>query len=1509
MTANVSAVTFSTPVGQPAQQTITITHAHAGAITATLSGTNASDFSLSSTTPVANSVSEGTQSLVITFSPSCNGTRTAQLTLHSNNGLSDVVINLTGEGILNAQTITWDEPIDTKMMVGTTRSISATATSGLDVTYTSSNPDVLSVEGNMLTANKVGSAIITATQAGDCTFAPQSITKEFTINAKATPIFWLNNNPDQTEADLKVEESITIYIENTDASLSAEYDKNIFSYTLQDNLLTITTKNAAENATFTLSQPETATLSAAKRTFTFHITKYANSITWKFGDNIGTSHTLNYDGGVYVSYQSANNNLEQTPISVTQTAGNDIATYYDDQKAIYASHYNGTATWHVSQAEDYKYLAAETTISVTVAPLTTTCYAVEDAAQHSIGWYSNKDGIEYTLNGIGETLSIEVWKETAATDAITIYGYNSNNSETEIAKYSTGSLSTSAQPKTETLSEDIVKIKVKAGGTLDKHFKNLYITRKQLLTPSATSLTIPAIKVGNRDSVAFALSWSTCADAIKLASSNPHFKLSQNEISATNGAGEDTIKIFYSSDRFGQESSVITIYTPYQNTTLTVSGSTEKKEQTLSWVDPWEQIDKPTISSGRVIKNPVTSSVDGWVVTYTSSDPSVIAVETDGITLRALKAGEATITAHHDGNEEWAEASTSKTFHVTEKQVQHIVWDQNLTRLYTDGGAITLTAQVYTEDAEGNWSFNAERTAQLSYASADNNIVSVSGNTLTINGIGSTTITATVPGNDTYEAASTTLPVQVSRATAGCLDYFVATDCPEKIEFFQKNLNKIEKTFTIDRNTGIPYKLVFQHSGEKWLLSYSGPIEVRESTDGGQTWSDVLISVTPVVGNYQVATTTLSRNATHIRFTRPGNSTGYHYISHVEIEPARFIESPNTVIDFGSIEVGSTEQREFTIAYSDIKSSLVLSIQDAENEESAPPSNALEPLTLSTTTIGECGTWGTNDPITISFTPNATQVGNFRSFVVIKDPVSGSYHSIPVVAEVKPNSHFTFTGNQGASTEWGDDSNWSGGVRPSENDDVIIASDVIVTGEVAVAGLTINPGNTLTIKVQGDLTIGDNSSAALSSYGNLIIENGGKVTLGNGKLLVNDFGIEAQLGNADTPPVSGQISNPSNLSIRGETYFELTLDQPVCTFGWYEFTVPFLVDAQNGVFRVEGNDIKPITFGTHYIIMDHHEDLQARGQYSWKAFRGIMTPNVGYTITVDDEHNTFRFYKTKGSNLANTTSHPLQVSNGDDTRRGWNGLGNGTLQYASVDMAGLDKVQIYDHTNNAYYAIFAKRQTFAIGSAFFVQAKQNGDIRYIPATSVPQPLRAPKNIETFDCQEVTLQLLHSDRVIDRLYFSATDTALSTYQIGHDLLKIGDLTQSRVARLWSVAYGLNLCDVELPATTDETVFDLHFFAPQADEYTLNIDNQPANATVYLLRDGEVIANLSADDYTLTLPQGVTDTYELLLKAAPQVTTDINAVSSTMEAEKVLHNGQLYILYHGQVFDASGHRINQ
>lgn len=1513
LTSDKKAISYNTTnVGQSAQQAITITHAHAGKVTASLSGTNAGDFSLSSATPIENSIKENTTDLIVTFTPTCNGTRTATLTLHSDNGLDDVVISLRGEGALNPQTLSWDnEPIDTNLKLGSTLSISATATSVLPVSYTSSNPSIIAVDGNMLTAKGVGTAIITAEQAGDCKYAPASITKEFIVNDKATPIFWLNNTPNLTEASLKVEESVIVHIENTDASLSFNYDTNIFSHTLTGDLLTITAYNAAADATFSLTQPETDDIREATCTFTFHISKHANHINWLFNGEQNITHTLNYNECINTSYSSDNKDIERTPITITQTSGTDIASYNEDANTICASYRNGTATWTISQPEDYKYLAAETTISVIVAPLS----SIECDIINSTDVIEMENGEtkgEFTWNGINAAniLSFEAGKNMAtAIGDFEVYAKIENNWK-KIQTIKVGDLdgswgNVSYKPFTYQLGSNVSGIRFKNAGDYSRYVRNIRITRNEHLTPSSTNLTISPVKLGNRDSVSFTLQWSTCADDIRIVSDNPHFTLSKDHIAASDGAGTDTIKVFYTSDIVENTATTITIYTPYQNLTLNVAGSTEKKSQTLTWADLWEQVEEPTISIGRRIQNAATSSVPGLLVTYTSSDPSVIAVEDDGITLKALKLGSATITAHQAGDEEWAAASIQKTFHVTEKQVQYIVWKQNLTRLYTTDNTIELTAQVFTEDANGELVFNNERTAHLTYTCADTDIATVSGNTLTIHATGTTALTASIAGNDAYEAAQSVMPVRVLEATAGCPDYFVQTDCTGEIEFFQANLNKIEKTYAIDRTTGIPGRLSFQYKGEKWALSYGGTIEVRESTDGGNTWSAPLTTVTPKIGEYQLTTVNLSREATHIRFTRPANGKGYHYIKDVEIEPAQFIESPYAAINFGTMQVGSTEQRTFTIFYSNIKSPLAISMQDAENEETTS-SNAATPFVLSANSIGECGTGGTSEPVTLSFTPNDSQIGDFRTFVVIEDPVGKQVLRIPVEATIESNNHFTFTGGDNGSNEWGNSSNWSGGNTPTADDEVIVAADVIVTGDVSVAGLTINPGNTLTIKVEGHLTIGDNSSNDLTSYGNLVIENGGIVTLGNGTLHVKDLIINAATGtlqdedaplseNNDAVAASGQLIG-QNIEYQN-AYIDISFADYKKGNQWHTMTVPFLVDIHNGVFTT---DYQPLTEGSDYLFIEYDGNVRATGKTGWKYIRsGELVPGTLYGLGGNGDIKTFRFKQTSGALFFNDTKTLTAYESASKENSGWNGVGNPTLCHGTTAFP----VQVLNPTTYTFISYPAHAATFPVGAAFFIQTAENTQMQM--QTNVPGKLIARTLASKID--NVCI-LFSNDNYSDKLYISASDEASDTYEVGKDLGKMSMTASPAVPQISAPLYSAGMCMVHLPLQNGEVMVPLTLYVPQPGQYMLSAQNNDNQVDVYLMQGNSPLWNLSAGDYNINLNKGNTQEYQILIRQKPQMPTGTQFVAEQPAMEKVLYQQRLYIIKDGAIYDSTGRLLH-
>ncbi|MBR0309888.1 MAG: G8 domain-containing protein, partial [Paludibacteraceae bacterium] len=501
-----------------------------------------------------------------------------------------------------------------------------------------------------------------------------------------------------------------------------------------------------------------------------------------------------------------------------------------------------------------------------------------------------------------------------------------------------------------------------------------------------------------------------------------------------------------------------------------------------------------------------------------------------------------------------------------------------------------------------------------------------------------------------------------------------------------------------------------------------------------------------------------------------------------------------------------------------------------------------------------------------------------------------------------------FDGSNGSS--WSDNS-W-GGAQPTANDRVIIDADVTITADdqVEVESLTINENKTVTVKDGGVLTVGAGNSLTRTTYGNIIVEAGGQLILGAGDVEVNDFTLYSTFVGGN--PKSGQVSNAGQLNAHGEAYFIIDLDKDgVATYGWYNITVPFPVDALRGITRYDNGTWQPMVNEKDYAIMDYHEDLRAQGKYGWKKYRNILQPNTGYLITVDDElgMNRCRFQMAKGSTFNTNTTHNLTASEGDAQNKGWNCIGNGTMTYVSY--ASTPRyAQMLNHTDNTYEMIRTENNSFVVGAAYFVQAEANSTLTMVDAgNQTTNLLRAPQRTddENEDCQ-IDLLLRNADKVCDKLFVTCSEDASATYTIGRDVLKMGATTDAKVARMWTNAKQAVLGAVDMPFNGETAIVPLNMYAPQDGTYTLTIDNQP-DEDVYLTRNGIIVWNLSTSDYTFDLNAGTDTTYALqVVRRINNIATGVDATENnnrgTDFVEKMIIDGQLFILRDGILYDAQG-----
>ena len=442
----------------------------------------------------------------------------------------------------------------------------------------------------------------------------------------------------------------------------------------------------------------------------------------------------------------------------------------------------------------------------------------------------------------------------------------------------------------------------------------------------------------------------------------------------------------------------------------------------------------------------------------------------------------------------------------------------------------------------------------------------------------------------------------------------------------------------------------------------------------------------------------------------------------------------------------------------------------------------------------------------------------------------------------------------------------------------------------------ISEGSEVTIEDDGELVVN-----TTNSFAKLIVKEGGKVTLSNKKLTVTGaFTIETTMAGGKSGQLKG--ATQSNFAVTGDAYIDITLGDNGNADKWHAFTVPFPVDALNGIFDLEGNKL---TNEQNYAIMDYHGDIRAQGKYGWKKFRGTLVPGTFYLMTVDGLRTTYRMKMKAGSNVVagNKKDFYKYAASGDgqSADAGWNGIGNPTLAYGQVNVA----VQVLDPVNYVYETKDANSCNFIVGTPFFYQASADGSIAMEDASGTAYYAPIRKAVKTTEQIKVSLA---NENYTDNLFISASEDATNNYQIGKDLVKMTMTNTPIVPQIFGVAYKTQLSMVHAPLVGDRANYTLNLYAPADGEYTISAQ-QTEDAIVYLTYEGSPIWNITAGEYNCDLQKGNNSGFGLMLvRRAPQVTTDIEGANQSQNGvRKLLINGQLFIEKEGKLFNVTGQRL--
>ena len=789
---------------------------------------------------------------------------------------------------------------------------------------------------------------------------------------------------------------------------------------------------------------------------------------------------------------------------------------------------------------------------------------------------------------------------------------------------------------------------------------------------------------------------------------------------------------------------------------IALVGSTYPSPQTLSWTAEWTA-DKPIVILNQTVTNAATNGMaDALPIKYRSSDETVLDVSDDGYSFTALKAGEALITAYQEGNEEYAYAEISKPFKVSEKYVQNIVFENDLTSLYVGDANVTLTAKVYVLNAETHeWNFSQERTDLLTYTSPNPSVVSISGNVLSIHGIGEMFIQAAVAGDERYEATSLSIPVRVREVPQGCDDVLLPIKGRNFTDQLEYNPYQSTEQFTleIDRSYGVPGQLSFYYYGSKAWGTLDGEIQVMQSTDGGANWTE-LTTVTPTTDATYSPTLPLSREATHLRFQRINQlNLGYHYVQYVAIQPAQYIESHT--IDFGDIVVNSSSTRNLTIAYANIK--------DTELAISTPTPSLIR---FSANAIeDDCGAWGERT-ISVTLTPN--QIGVFEDYVYIKDEVTQITCAAKVVANVQSATPI-FVGG-GVDNSWTTPTNWNLNRVPNEEDSVIINAPIEITdGAVEVLGMTINAGGAIHITPTGGLTVGEGGILG-ATEDNFTIDNN---TQGVGFLRVHPA--------AQSRPTNVTI----NYTTRGKSG-----------------------NPRDEVWQYVGAPGENMSMTNEGVLIYHWSE-----QKGWQKATTAMTPFVGYAISrttagnntyaittkpVFDNH-TIELTRTPngmdGSNLfVNSYLAPIDLAKFElgvdivgDVEQTFYLFNSGSWNDWQNDGGG-DEIIVNGTSPGQYFAITPgsaalldagmDQTTIPPMQGVYVVANESATIHLdynkhvytSTSTDMNRPMRAPQ-LQDPNFMRVRIQVNSENSGADRMYVIQHENATKGYDNGYDAKNI------------------------------------------------------------------------------------------------------------------------------------------
>jgi gliding motility-associated-like protein len=219
-------------------------------------------------------------------------------------GTGGFLFSFTDQAVtLIAQTISFPQSL-VKKFSDSPFTLTATASSGLGMTYSSSNLGVATASGNVLTFHALGTSDITARQAGNITYAPAKYTKTLSV-AIGDQVITFNTLPVKIYGDADFSPGATV---NSGLTISYTSDNPAVATIVSGKIhvvspgTTVITASQGGNSLWNpaISVPQTLTVSKANQTITF------NALSSKTYGDADFSPGASASSGLTVTYASGN---------------------------------------------------------------------------------------------------------------------------------------------------------------------------------------------------------------------------------------------------------------------------------------------------------------------------------------------------------------------------------------------------------------------------------------------------------------------------------------------------------------------------------------------------------------------------------------------------------------------------------------------------------------------------------------------------------------------------------------------------------------------------------------------------------------------------------------------------------------------------------------------------------------------------------------------------------------------------------------------------------------------------------------------------------------------------------------------------------------------------------------------------------------------------------------------------------------------------------------------------